>query len=405
MIKNIFIILLAALSMTLGLFHLKSDGKKISKAVAEKTSDDFDGIAELSRGAAVEFIDRYDVLKNWKVSDKNSLELAIRLNAIVFSHCENKSPHTGKEDINQLFRVCRTSCGGYSYVLRGLLEAYGLKTRYLNLYNMPNQGNHTAVEVLIGNQWIFLDPTFGTIFPSRKADFSALMTIDEVRYHFSRENIQKGSTTALRKSGENYVDGFMTLPMGEIYKRNSFDFAYMKAENYLLAETTAFVGRTLPLPFLLNIDMAGSRYIIGDVDAKKKEEAEAYFLVETNKKYMDRTLENDISYKFKNIGVHGKEYQNIPILKFKNLKVDSEYKIRVVGYNSKGDFQIALRSIGRELKLQKTMSKRLSGEKFVYVNSFFSKKEDGQMILSLIPGERGFVLSSLEICKSEVCNF
>ena len=68
------------------------------------------------------------------------------------------------QDINDLFAHCVTACGGRSYVLRGLLAACGLHSKYQNIYNIPIQGNHSAVEVMLNEQVAFLDPTFGAFF-------------------------------------------------------------------------------------------------------------------------------------------------------------------------------------------------------------------------------------------------
>ncbi len=58
-----------------------------------------------------------------------SVNIAKYLNHVVFNHCATISPHTGEKDINELFDFCKTACGGYSYVFRGLLAAHGIKTR------------------------------------------------------------------------------------------------------------------------------------------------------------------------------------------------------------------------------------------------------------------------------------
>ncbi len=83
---------------------------------------------------------RLEAFRNMPIAEAGK-----RLNQVVYGFCSSGSPSS--PDINQLFHQCTTACGGYSYVLRGLLKAISAETRYANFYNIPNQGNHTAVEV------------------------------------------------------------------------------------------------------------------------------------------------------------------------------------------------------------------------------------------------------------------
>jgi len=102
-------------------------------------------------------------LGKWdKLKTFSKIDIAKRMNYLVFNYC--KSPHNTQtvSNLDELFKNCVTACGGRSYVLKGLLTVYGINSRYVNLYNLPKQGNHSAIQADINNQHVFLDPTFGT---------------------------------------------------------------------------------------------------------------------------------------------------------------------------------------------------------------------------------------------------
>lgn len=106
-------------------------------------------------------------------------ERAARLNQAVYAYCEHGST---PGHINNLFETCKAACGGYSYVLRGVLEATGARTRYVNLYNIPNQGNHTVVEFEIDGEWPLYDPTFGAYFTENGEADGHPLSVQEVAY-------------------------------------------------------------------------------------------------------------------------------------------------------------------------------------------------------------------------------
>ena len=73
-----------------------------------------------------------------------------------------------------------------TYVLRGLFAALGYKTRYVNLYNIPNQGNHTLVEV----QWKGGTWSVATI---QHSELSLPRTIARNRYQLANSDLTKMS--------------------------------------------------------------------------------------------------------------------------------------------------------------------------------------------------------------------
>lgn len=57
------------------------------------------------------------------------------------------------------------SCGALSDETIRILTDCGIATRGVNLYNLPNQGNHSLLEVQLDeNEWMLVDPTFGVVF-------------------------------------------------------------------------------------------------------------------------------------------------------------------------------------------------------------------------------------------------
>ena len=64
-----------------------------------------------------------------------------------------------------------------------MLEYLGHQTRYVNFHNIPQQGNHSAVEVLIDSKWGFLDPTFGAYFTKNGFATGDLLSLNEIFLH------------------------------------------------------------------------------------------------------------------------------------------------------------------------------------------------------------------------------
>lgn len=56
-------------------------------------------------------------------------------------------------------------CGAMQILYVDLLQAFGLKGRYVGLFaNDINHNTHATVEVLLGGQWVVMDPTFNVSF-------------------------------------------------------------------------------------------------------------------------------------------------------------------------------------------------------------------------------------------------
>ena len=185
--------------------------------------------------------------------DKSPAEIAKLLNYAVFNHCSIDLPHTGRQDITELFDVCRTSCGGYSYVLRGLLGAYGIRTRYANLYNLPKQGNHTMVEAEVEpGVWALYDPTFGAYFSKRLGDKP--LSLEEVRFMLTPETIKKYVNTAA-KEGAPARDA----KVGDLYAKSRFNYPNMDLDSYVTAEAGVPVGQNVKVPLVMPLRMSGTK--------------------------------------------------------------------------------------------------------------------------------------------------
>ncbi|WP_210485555.1 calcium-binding protein [Microvirga antarctica] len=94
------------------------------------------------------------------------LNLAKIINAWEWTSLEGGSygpVPTGAENVPD---VLAASCGWRQILMTELFKEIGIKSRAVNFYNVPFQGNHTAVELNINGKWMFFDPTFGTYFES-----------------------------------------------------------------------------------------------------------------------------------------------------------------------------------------------------------------------------------------------
>ena len=152
-------------------------------------------------------------------------ERARRLTSAVYVFCRNGDRGASPE----LFEDCSTQCAGYAYVLRGLLEATGARTRGVDLYNIPMQGNHDAVEVEEApGRWAFYDPTFGAYFTENgRADGRGLSIEEVVR----GEHALAG---AVLQADERLTD-WATAPLEKLFG-GRFEHRFMSLEAYRKAE-------------------------------------------------------------------------------------------------------------------------------------------------------------------------
>lgn len=214
-------------------------------------------------------------------------EAAKRLNQAVYDFCE-----TGQApgDLDELFKKCTAACGGYSYVLRGLLESLGAETRFANFYNIPNQGNHTAVEVKDeAGKWGLLDPTFGAFFTADGNASGPLLSARQVGYDIDFGTLDKH----VLQSGDK-EDDFLSRNLSELYSYK-FEHEFMTLQNYQLAERmTSYDGAMLSLDiFLKVVDGSAS---VGSMTPDTPEALEQNWLKVTNTILTDAEPENDISF-------------------------------------------------------------------------------------------------------------
>ncbi len=215
-------------------------------------------------------------------------EAAKRLTSAVYSFCANGS---APSDLNELFIRCNAACGGYSYVLRGLLEVLGAETRYANLLNIPNQGNHTGVEVRIGDSWAYFDPTFGAFFTddgTAGGKTLSLRTVSQV--------VPLGRLEPLVLQAAKQKRDFASLPLDRLFDRR-FDHKYMLLENYQLAEATdtqdagSLISLDIPLEVRAGKASIGWNGEPSDLDAMQQAWLDA-----TNASLNDSDPTNDTSY-------------------------------------------------------------------------------------------------------------
>lgn len=226
---------------------------------------------------------REDGLANMPVA-----EVGKRLNQAVYSFCQHGSQ---PGDINELFVRCTAACGGYSYVLRGLLEALGHETRYANFYNIPNQGNHTAVEVrLEDGSWGFLDPTFGAFFTVDGKAEGQLLPITSIAYELPFGSLGQHVLQSAKVGAD-----ILGSPLAQLYPLK-FDHQYMVLENYQVAEqiSTGETGTELTLE--VPLDVVDGRAEIGTPDLASLQEMQAKWLEDTNATLNDEDPLNDTSF-------------------------------------------------------------------------------------------------------------
>lgn len=261
-------------------------------------------------------------------------EAAKRLTSAVYSFCANGS---APSDLNELFIRCNAACGGYSYVLRGLLEALGADTRYANLLNIPNQGNHTGVEVHIGDRWGYFDPTFGAFFTddgTAGGKTLSLRTVSQV--------VPLGRLEPLVLQAAKQKRDFASLPLDQLFDRR-FDHKYMVLENYQLAEATDTQDAgsliSLDIPLEIRAGRASFGWIgePGALDAMQQAWLEA-----TNARLNDSETINDTSYN-SSLLYNSADISRVTTISFYGLKKNQTYDLTLTlhGGHEGGRLQVS----------------------------------------------------------------
>jgi hypothetical protein len=324
---------------------------------------------------------------NKPFSGRSPEEIAKFLNHLVFSYCRNEAPRTGVNNINELFNNCNTECGGYSYVLRGLLNVYGIKTRYSNFYNLPQQGNHTAVEVEIEKgRWSLFDPTFGVFFTLDGNPESQPLSTEEVRFLLDEVSIFKSvnSVSTKRIVAENHK-------LINLYN-NKFSADYMKLENYLLAEQAVSGGANAVVPLILPVDLKNGYVMFGSKTFLDLNTADLNFLNDTNNILNNESLEDDVSFLFRIIGKNDEDFRTINILRFNNLIPGIKYDLEIYGY-APNYSKIQIVPIGRSAKINKIEPNFLEMGKFTIL---YQLKPEASSSDFVITGTPNFFIFGLE---------
>lgn len=247
-------------------------------------------------------------------------ELALRL--LYFTHNYCSTDVTGENiPFGELFSNCRTMCGGYSHVLRGLLESQGIPTRYANLYNIPSQGNHTGIEYLDEHgHWAFLDPTFGVYFTEDGADGIPLslqeiaaLAGNVVPHQLNRDSLPAFSTPlhALSYQGtERWIHKNMALA------------------SYWTSEQTSS-GDNSFLPLVVNLSAKTARSI-GTLEFTEHRKVVQRWLADTNRLLNDSDPLNDTSFNSANLSGPG---ERLNILRIRDILPRKPYELWLRFYN------------------------------------------------------------------------
>ncbi len=264
------------------------------------------------------------------------------LNFLTYRYCQ-----TGNEtpvDLNGLFDSCVTQCGGYAYVFRGLASAANLETRYANLYNIPNQGNHVGVEVQLEDDgWAFFDPTFGAFFTSDgQLDGDPLGLADVIRS-------DSETTLARQVLQANRELPLSTSRMPEAIYTESFEHLYMSLNNYRNPEAITTGNRDELL--MLRIPLVAGGGAFGLIGSDNRAEARAFWLSETN-----RTLNDDMPLNDTSFATHlmlNRDTLRATMLVISDTKRAERYRIRLRLFNpGLTDQRLQLTSVGKETVLE-----------------------------------------------------
>jgi hypothetical protein len=318
-------------------------------------------------------------------------EVAKRLNYLTFRHCTTGEPRTGLSDINELFRECRTTCGGYAYVLRTLLHVAGVTTRYFNLYNLPQQGNHTLVEVEIGKEtWALFDPTFGAYFSAGGVSGKP-MGGDQLRYSYPASALKDVVVGVAPMSGAAFDS-----PLEALYAPGAFKFEFMDLANYARAEKAFAVNQNVLMPLVMTLDatslqagLEAAPIVAGVTGATSVAEGEAGFLAWSNASLNDAEPDNDTSFLWSFSGMYwdnsyGDYFESLNTIRIRGMAPKSRYVIRVCGLNNTQKTQyLQFVSVGRDAIVRKTAAQTARTGRFCVSNGIYAQSDTATIALSL----------------------
>lgn len=224
------------------------------------------------------------------------VDLAKVLNAVVYHFCSKPKDNVPLKHLNHLFRECHTACGGRSYVLKGLLAVYGIHAQYRNIYNIPIQGNHSALEVDINGATSFFDPTFGAFFTKHAVEDRPL-SLDEIRFIYDEHALAEH----VYQAKKFHLKPMIQRPVNQMYSKG-FNSNLFRLAFYINHETSEPLNPDKILFLSANIELKQNTYTLGCLSAKNTEEASACFLKETNALYNSANPKHHLSYNFNNLG-------------------------------------------------------------------------------------------------------
>lgn len=273
-------------------------------------------------------------LGDWeKLKRYDKPEIAKRLTALVYNYCSPISNLgvSSNNDINNLFSVCNAACAGNSYVLRGLLAVYGIHANYMNLYNLPIQGNHTAVQADINKQPVFLDPTYGVFFTTDGDINSLPASLPSVRYDFTNETIARHVFQALPDKDFSRID---TMPLAQLYNNKYRTPKLLRLDSYINSETFGTVNDSKTLFLSANLYFDNNRVSLGCVNSKNIKAASACLLNETNALYNNQKLPSRyISYDISQLGYILEKQPMQTMFHFHGMVQGAYYQVKLLLYN------------------------------------------------------------------------
>ena len=284
-------------------------------------------------------------ISNEQLEKISKSEIAKRLLKEVYLFCTNETPYV--TNVIDLFENCRTSCGGYSYLLRGILEHLGFQTRYANFHNIQIQGNHTGVEVKINGYWGFLDPTFGVFFTKDNLVEGKLLSA------FELHNLKSLKSSNIFRVKNREQKSFSGLNLNLLFTNKKINSEPLRSGNSILyvddykkSEQVDYRDKRhlLPLEIPLKLDGEGKKSF-GSIEKLSLNLLEKEWLLETNKTLNDNDIFNDISYNSRLINNLSQE--KISIVKILNIENLDNYEITFNLFAINNDAVVQINKLGK----------------------------------------------------------
>ncbi|MCP4892387.1 MAG: hypothetical protein GY911_01050 [Actinomycetales bacterium] len=189
------------------------------------------------------------------------------------------------------------ACGVLADTARKVAAEAQLKTRGVNIYGLPQQGNHVLLEVQLDiDEWMLIDPTFGVLWTS--PDGQETMSLEQVRGLADGDAVDF-ACVRIRNSG---TPEEAPIPLDRRFTPGFGNPPFMTAENYLLASTSGSWSTdqrlSLPWPF----EAEETRLGIDPPGLDSTESRSSEFLTWTNTRITDGTLANDVSFLASRVG-------------------------------------------------------------------------------------------------------